>query len=115
MKKCSKCGESKDRSAFGIDRSRPDGKNYWCKACVREAARRQRRRNRESFKGAPCVGVKKCVKCKQALHVLAFAADPWRGDGLRSACRECTASYKQLRRGNFGASEHLVFDWRWPG
>lgn len=34
MKTCSRCKEAKEPSLFGLDKSRPDGRSYWCKACL---------------------------------------------------------------------------------
>jgi len=33
MKKCSKCHRKKRLSSFTNDKSRPDGKDYWCRIC----------------------------------------------------------------------------------
>lgn len=35
IKKCSKCGIKKDISEFYCDSKRKDGKNSWCKVCVK--------------------------------------------------------------------------------
>lgn len=35
-KKCKKCGEYKEESDFHVNRSSPDGINYYCKKCIME-------------------------------------------------------------------------------
>lgn len=39
MKVCSRCEVEKPIEEFGIDRARRDGRNYWCRVCVREYRR----------------------------------------------------------------------------
>ena len=39
MKKCPKCGESKDLNCFGPDRRGPEGKNWICRDCKNFAQR----------------------------------------------------------------------------
>jgi hypothetical protein len=34
-KECSKCGETKEVTAFSRDRTAPDGRDRWCKECKR--------------------------------------------------------------------------------
>jgi len=36
LKKCSKCKAEKDESEFGKNKTRPDGKQIWCKGCFSE-------------------------------------------------------------------------------
>lgn len=36
LKKCSKCKSEKDESEFGKNKTRPDGKQIWCKGCFSE-------------------------------------------------------------------------------
>lgn len=45
MKRCPQCGESKERSAFGVDRKRKDGLKCYCKACRRSEAGVRRKRH----------------------------------------------------------------------
>ncbi|NJO48282.1 MAG: hypothetical protein HC840_01040 [Leptolyngbyaceae cyanobacterium RM2_2_4] len=39
MKTCAACKAYQDLSLFGIDRNKKDGKNVYCKKCVREQSR----------------------------------------------------------------------------
>jgi len=47
MKKCNKCGEIKNLSDFASDRSREDGKSYYCKTCDNKKVRNYYHRNKE--------------------------------------------------------------------
>jgi hypothetical protein len=47
MKRCSKCGVVKPREDFSRDKSRKDGLQYWCKACINERKRTGKERKRE--------------------------------------------------------------------
>lgn len=49
-KRCSKCGESKQRDAFSRDRNRRDGRSQWCKECVREYREANRERLRAQYR-----------------------------------------------------------------
>jgi len=35
-KRCSKCGIDQPKTNFGLNKSRPDGLQFWCKTCVRK-------------------------------------------------------------------------------
>jgi len=47
MKNCSNCKKELSESQFGNDRTRPDGKSYWCKHCKKICIDSWRRANRE--------------------------------------------------------------------
>jgi len=46
-KKCSNCGEAKDLTLFSKDRARTSGIRPYCKACIREKAKRYYAANKE--------------------------------------------------------------------
>jgi len=50
MKTCSKCRETKPLEDFGKNKSRPDGKNPWCKVCNSASAKRYYHKNPERMK-----------------------------------------------------------------
>lgn len=50
MKRCPKCRRDLPASEFGVDRSTPDGRCYWCRSCKRESKRRYRGANREKVR-----------------------------------------------------------------
>lgn len=52
MKTCTKCGRTLALGEFGIDRRRRDGLNGWCRACIRDASRRQREAHPEAARAA---------------------------------------------------------------
>jgi hypothetical protein len=45
-----------------------------------------------------CTGEKKCNKCGDLKHVLAFSVDRTRADGLRHECRDCEGDESRKRR-----------------
>ncbi len=47
MKTCTACGEAKDVSGYGRNRSLPDGLSFYCLACNRERNRRWYRDSRQ--------------------------------------------------------------------
>jgi hypothetical protein len=47
MKRCAKCGRSKDPAEFGPNRRCLDGLSSWCRSCHAEANREWRARQRE--------------------------------------------------------------------
>ncbi len=49
-KTCSNCEKNKIISAFYRDRTRPDGREYYCKNCANILAREKRERNKETVK-----------------------------------------------------------------
>jgi len=49
MKTCSICGESKPHSEYHNNKSKPDGKDHRCKACIKERDRLRYQRKREEI------------------------------------------------------------------
>lgn len=45
----------------------------------------------------PVTGEKHCPRCGRTLHVLAFAVDRTREDGLHAYCRECMGAIEKNR------------------
>ena len=39
VKRCPKCGEEKPLDEFSNDKNRLDGKQFWCKKCIKEYQR----------------------------------------------------------------------------
>lgn len=50
FKKCNICKQSLDISLFGNDKNSPDGRNYGCKSCKKEQAKKYRATNPEKIK-----------------------------------------------------------------
>lgn len=48
LKKCAACKESKPLDSFGPSKSRPDGKNVYCRSCKREKDEAYYAKNREA-------------------------------------------------------------------
>lgn len=51
-KRCSRCREEKSLECFGVDQSRKDGLNVWCKECKRVASAAYYARNRQKHSAA---------------------------------------------------------------
>lgn len=49
MKTCTSCHELKDESEFHINRSRPDGRHYYCKECQKKRTRAYYQKNPEKI------------------------------------------------------------------
>ena len=50
MKTCTKCKEAKQNNEFGINSSRPDGLNCWCKVCAKGSDAKYRAENKAKVK-----------------------------------------------------------------
>ena len=59
MKTCRKCGEEKGITAFGVNNSKTDGLNCYCKICVREINKKSKKANPERVKAEKNAWVKK--------------------------------------------------------
>lgn len=87
MKKCCKCKEEKDISAFHKDSSRTDGLYPKCKACVnaKNTEFRQERMKREII----LTDFKVCSKCQQEKAATEFPICKSKIDFLNSQCKSC--------------------------
>jgi hypothetical protein len=93
VKTCSRCGATKETSAFGKNQNLADGLSFYCRACNRENAKahyRQRRaaqgftvRAREE---APD-GMKWCPDCGQYRSLEDFSRNAASRDGWQSYCK----------------------------
>ncbi len=106
-KSCSACKQALPLSAFGSNRSRPDGLHHTCRTCVNarnaaykqnqpeayaETRRNQQRKQREAAKQLGYVAAsKRCRACRIEKPASEFHLDRSRPDGLQRRCRECIA------------------------
>ena len=97
MKTCSKCGEHKDLSCFGVNRHGKDGLSHWCKPCNVDSATRYAKKKRDIANKAKIqklaelreLGLKVCFGCKEALPYAEFNKNTSTKDNLHSCCRPC--------------------------
>jgi len=82
-KKCISCKEIKDVDEFNLDKSRPDGREYYCKACCQE--KHDKKYAKEIIKK----GKKRCVECKQSKSLFDFEEDRRSRDGFSVQCKNC--------------------------
>jgi 5-methylcytosine-specific restriction endonuclease McrA len=84
-KRCVKCKETKDISAFGKDIRRSDGLFPYCKRCrLRDPDAFDIREHNKSL------GLKKCSDCKLWLALDTFYPNPSNPDGFHTQCRLCS-------------------------
>ena len=94
-KVCPDCRQSKPVDDFGLNRSRPDGRAFYCKVCFRKrsnAGYRGRRASagytvRERIEVPD--GYKYCPRCESAKPVERFHRAPKQSGGRASWCAEC--------------------------
>ena len=90
-KRCPKCGETKDRSGFPTCKTRGDGLNSRCKACVKKY--------QASIAGTTDPGDSKvCTGCKSQLPIDQFYRNAAKRDGRSEYCKTCkTGICKRLQ------------------
>lgn len=74
--------------SFSRHRSRPDGRQAYCKPCTRSAnaASMQKNQDREQV---PTPAEKRCGNCRETKSAAAFHPDRRRRDGLYANCMAC--------------------------
>lgn len=89
MKKCGKCGETKEKSEFYKDNRAPDKLQYRCKEC------------HQSYKNYPKPGIteKECRDCKE-IKPLSEYYNCWSGrHGKLNYCKSCASvRFKEYRQ-----------------
>jgi hypothetical protein len=95
MKTCPRCGDTKLHSAFGQNRSRPDGLSFYCLACNRDRNNRWYRDHRKSLgyevpdhSWIP-EGFRWCSSCQQAVAHEDYTKSAATASGFGSRCRAC--------------------------
>jgi hypothetical protein len=95
MKMCPSCGETLPATAFGCNRSRPDGLSFYCLACNRRRNNRWYRDSRRAqgrvVRGLSWVpaGFRWCPSCEQAVALAQYARNSRTASGYGSRCRGC--------------------------
>jgi hypothetical protein len=106
-KKCSKCKQEKDITAFRPDNKNKSGLRSICRECDKKSAKVQCRECKEKILRSeaqqtstflyyckPCwemmQGKKKCIGCKEIKDIQEFNEDKSRDDGHEYYCKECS-------------------------
>lgn len=87
--RCSRCRESKPRTAFAKSSRMKYGIQGWCRECFRA-------HHQATVGMVP--DVKTCSRCSKKLPASAFRRSRGRIQGLDSACKECLGSPEELLR-----------------
>ena len=113
FKVCPDCGVDKPISEYGRNAGRPDGLQFYCKACLsRRSARNYRERQRRKGRtirehvAAPA-GHKYCPGCKVIKPHADWHPSRHARDGFMSYCKECTKKRgrRDYLRRTFGIDE----------
>lgn len=103
-KVCPDCGRDLPLASFGDNKSRPDGKAFYCLDCfgTRAVASYRRRREAAGFvvRETPAVpdGHKWCPACRQVRAVTEFHRAARQSGGLASYCKTCKRERDEARR-----------------
>jgi hypothetical protein len=95
MKRCSECGEELPHSAFGRNRTRPDGLSFYCLACNRARSNRwyrdSRRRQGKLVRDHSWIPEKFrwCSACQQAVAHEDYTRNAGTASGFGSRCHAC--------------------------
>ena len=95
VKTCPACGQQQPVSAFGRNRSLPDGLSFYCRACNRERSNRfyrdRRRAEGREVRDLSWVpaGSRWCPVCQQAIALSDYAKNSRTASGFGSRCRRC--------------------------
>lgn len=96
-KVCKRDGAVKPVTEFWKSKTTRDGLQSWCKECMTEY-KRENKRARQIYLG----GVKLCKKCREIKPKTEFNACHAHKDGLQSYCKKCDREHGRLRNGTTG-------------
>ena len=102
LKKCKKCGISKDVTKFYRNRRAKDGREYRCKPCSDQLTKEKRKNNvRKNARPADVDGMRICSKCRVLKDRTEFYRCKATKDGLHNNCKACSiAVAKQWAKEN---------------
>lgn len=98
MKRCPACESELPDSAFGRNRSLPDGLSFYCLACNRDRNNRwyrdHRRRQGKEVRDHSWIpdGFRWCPSCKQAIAHEEYARNSRTPSGFGSRCKRCKSA-----------------------
>lgn len=110
MKLCKACGQTKSLDDFHNDRSKPDGKNFYCKSCMnaktrKYAAQPPRRIDPE--------GMRTCNHCKVLKPLSEYHASKAHHDGIARRCKTCSFElHAEWRRTHLAEAAAAQKKWR---
>lgn len=85
-KKCKRCNQTKPLTDFSKNKRSPDGKDFYCKACVKIDSD-----NRKA--GAAKAKKKQCATCGKIKSAADYTKDKKSPDGLNIKCKQCYNAY----------------------
>ncbi len=102
-KTCGKCNETKQLNDFGTFKRAKDGKQSWCKSCMKQVMR-ERYERIASQKPLEAPQSKVCLGCKRELPVSQFGARRASLDHLQQYCKPCwrEMTYRSIRKAKNG-------------
>ena len=93
------CGRRLPLTAFSRDRTRRDGRAYYCKECFTQYAPKPaingKRKDKQDLAE---IGQKRCTVCLTAKEYAHFPKDKSRNDGYGNNCRPCAKAKRDARR-----------------
>lgn len=95
MKICTKCKQQKSEDDFPIRRSSSDGRDSWCKNCVRLCSQK-----RKKLKYNVSVERKVCTVCREEKNHSEFGLNSCHKTGLKSECKKCRNLKLKIRYEN---------------
>lgn len=96
-KPCSRCSRVLPRSDFYRQSASKDGLQAWCRECVRDRKREERRRLRAP-RPETAADEKWCRECREVKALTEFSPHRLTSDGRQSYCKACFAKrYRRLR------------------
>src|SRR3954470_22270325 len=119
-KSCPSCGERKSATAYGRNRTQPDGLSFYCLACNRARnqatyARKQARRGRtvRDLSWVP-EGFRWCPTCQQAVPEAQYVLSRRTASGFGSQCKPChrRASNDSYWARRYGMTKNQVAELR---
>jgi hypothetical protein len=96
QKMCSCCKTIKSIKQFHKNKRRPDGRQPWCKSCMKKH-RKIYMANAEDRRKQHAGTYKECHGCGKILPIETFTNDKHTSTGYRMYCPDCENNMKQKR------------------
>lgn len=112
FKRCNKCGEMKLIGDFYKDKKNSDGRNFWCKECVRKHQAKHYRKNAERIRAVSAKyrkenpeKAKSCVKKWRKRNRFRFALTQSRHAAKRLGYEPCLVPPEELEEAFTGVCD----------
>ena len=91
MKRCGRCREPKTLDEFYRSSKAKDGRQGYCKVCVRDDLRARAARRPRKYRVRPQApeGLKHCIDCDQTKPLEDFCNNKGSADGKAAYCKDC--------------------------